>query len=144
MQTDWKIGNLCLIHCFKNITRIAKAASRNLPGKSNLIVSLSCHKQVRSYMTRCGQCRAHLSEWWITSYLVPEGLHSVLGGYASVPAGYDKILVVMIKFLEVVVLFQAVIQYTTTCGYKAALAAKNCCRSKRTQLIVVPFGFFLS
>ena len=40
--------------------------------------------------------------------------------------------------------FQAIIQYTTTCRYIAALAAKNCCRSKRTQLIVVTFRFFLS
>ena len=78
------------------------------------------------------------------SYSVPKGLHSVPGGYASVPAGYDKIMEVMLKFLEVVVLVQVVIRYTTTCRYIAALAAKNCCRSKRTQLIVVPFRFFLS
>ena len=32
----------------------------------------------------------------------------VPGGYASVPAGYDKIVEVMLKLLEVVVLFQAV------------------------------------
>ena len=70
--------------------------------------------------------------------------YSVPGDYASVPAGYDKILEVLLKFLEVMVLFQAVIQYTTICRCIAALAAKNCCRSKRTQIIVVPFGFFLS
>ena len=63
-------------------------------------------------------------------------MHSVPGGYASVLAGYDKIVEVMLKFLEVAVLFQVVIQYITSCRYIAALAANH----DKVMIIIKPMN----
>ena len=70
------------------------------------------HKQIGDYLTRCVlRIAAAISlddESSVTQFL--EVMHSVPQGYACAPGDYAKILEVLLKFLEVMVLFQVVIQ----------------------------------